>query len=92
MLDPITSGGELTNDGGNGGGVIIRPACAARHLRAPERPTKNPPMSPPVTAPTGRPPDRACTGSRTDHIGVGGWRNCQDRPHRLRLEAARLRP
>jgi hypothetical protein len=25
-------------------------------------------------------------------IGVGGWRNCQDRRHRLRLGAARLRP
>ena len=40
MLDPITSGGVLTNDGGNGGGRIIRPACAARHPRAPERPAK----------------------------------------------------
>jgi hypothetical protein len=53
--------------------VIIRPACAARHRRAPERPAKKS-----ANEPTGDGTDRtsdhqtrACTGSRTDHIGVG---------------------
>jgi hypothetical protein len=59
--------------------VTIRPACAARHRRAPETPTKKS-----ADEPTGDGTDRtsdhqtrACTGSRTEHIGVGGWRNCQ---------------
>jgi hypothetical protein len=93
MLDPITSGGVLTNDGGNGGGSNYPSSMRRAPLEAPERPAKNPPMSPPATAPTGpattRP--RACAGSRTDHIGVGGWRSCQDRRHRLRLEELRQR-
>ena len=68
--------GVLTNDGGNGGGSNYPSSMRRAPLVAPERPAKNPPMSPPATAPTGpattRP--RACAGSRTDHIGVGGWR------------------
>jgi hypothetical protein len=95
MLDPITSGGVLTNDGGNGGGSNYPSSMRRAPSEDPrEGRPKNPPMSPPATAPT-RPATirpRACTGSGTDHIGAGGWRNCQDRPRRLRLEAARLRP
>jgi hypothetical protein len=65
--------------------VIIRPACAARHRRAPERPAKK--SADELTGDGTDHQTRACTGSRTDHIGVSG-----DRPHRLRLEATRLRP
>ena len=94
MLDPITSGPCSPTMAATAAEVIIRPACAAPHRWPQKGRPKNPPMSPPATAPTGpattRP--RACAGSRTDHIGVGGWRSCQDRRHRLRLEAARLRP
>jgi hypothetical protein len=52
--------------------VIIRPACAARHRRAPERPTKKS-----ADEPTGHGTDRTSdhqTRACTDHIGVGGWR------------------